>query len=312
MEPQTMIAILQHTGTQAALLLLCTLCATAQHQPPADYSGYFDSILLIEEATSREDFAESLKLYSQTFREYHRVFARDAYNACQLAALTRHEQFDTFFVQCARSGVPISLLLRNRHIAARYNPDSTRLHSLYIQGHALYRSRINTSLRNEFAERFALEQKSKSGDRYRTICTDNYNRIVTLAAQGRFPGEAVIGPDDDLGNSHVLATLLHYPYSYSALESALWNAVQSGNAQPAMVLYLYSFNQTRTGILYDSTIPVDTTHFAVCYNLAFGKQSSDMVEVNRQRRLRRVVSTDVEAGLAAVAAKYSLDYRPGY
>jgi hypothetical protein len=307
-----LVSTLQCIGTQGILLLFCTLCATAQNQLSTDYSGYFDSILLIEEATSREDFTESLKLYVQTFREYDRVFARDAYNACQLAALTRSEQFDTFFAYCAQSGVPITLLLRNRLIAARYNADSARLRSLFIQGDAVYRSRIDTSLRNEFAERFALEQKNKSGDNYRAICTDNYNRIATLAAQGRFPGEAVIGPDDDLGNSHVLATLLHYPYSYIALESALWNAVQSGNAQPAMVLYLYSFNQTRTSILYGSTVPVDTTHFTVCYNLAFGKRSNDLVEVNRQRRLRKVFSTDVEAGLQAIAAKYRLDYKVGY
>jgi hypothetical protein len=308
----TPITILQRIGRYGALLLLCTICATAQNQPPTDYSGYFDSILRIEEATSREDFAESLKLYAETFREYDRPLARDAYNACQLAAVTGSGQFDTFFVHSARSGVPISLLLRNAHIAARYNIDSARLRSLYSQGHALYWSRIDTTLRNEFAERFALEQKNKGGGKYRAICTDNFDRIVTLAAQGRFPGEAVIGPDDELGNSHVLATLLHYPYSYIPLESALWNGVQSGNAQPAMVLYLYSFNQTRTSILYDSTVPVDTTHFTVCYNLTFGKRSSDLVEVNRQRRLRRVISTEVESRLEAVAAKYRLDYKMGY
>lgn len=306
-----MMDMLQHIG-MLALLLLGLSCATVQDRPHGDYAGYFDQLLRIEESTSRENFSESVRLYAELFRGYDPIFARDAYNACQLAAMTRSDNFDAFFLQCAASGVPMNMLLGNAHIVARYVADSLRLHALFVQGENRYLGRIDTSLRREFTDRYNLEQQNKGNDRYRAICTDNFNRIVELARKNRFPGEALIGPDDNLGNSHVLATLLHYPYSYTALESTLWNAVQEGNAQPMMVLYLYGFNQTRTSILYDKNASPDTTRYNVCYNFAFGKRSADLVEVNRQRRLRRVFSTEVEQRLESVAAKYRLDYKLGY
>jgi|GEM_PF-1362693 len=291
--------------------LLCVSAATARSQPPVDYSSYFESILNIEEAISREEFQQAVNSYGQLFDRYDRAFARDAYNACQLAALTDDDRFDGFFLRCAKSGVPLFLLLRNGHIARRYSRDSLHLRQLFEGGRTLYLSRIDTALRNEFAMRFELEQRNKGGEAYRAICTSNFNRIVELVGEGRFPGEAVIGPDDDLENSHVLSTLLHYPYSYTVLDSVLWSAVRSGNAQPFMVLYLYGFNQTRTSVLYDNTVPADTVHYGACYNLPFGKRSADLAAVNRQRWSRWLFSTEVEARLNAVAAKYRLDYKPG-
>lgn len=298
--------------TYLLILLFYSFGSTIQADEQGDYSRYFDQILRIEEATSNENFDESLRLYHELFEQYEYVFVRDAYNACQIAALTKHISFSDFFFQCAKSGVRLNLLLHNTHISTLYKSDSSTLNSLFLNGYTIYSERLDTSLRNEFTNRFENEQKNKGKKNYREICTDNFTRIYELAKQNRFPGENIIGTDANLENSFVLATLLHYPYSYTLLEPYLWKAVQSGQAQPQMILYLYSFNQTRTSILYDSSIPVDTVNFKHCYNIAFGKKSDDITEVNRQRKTRQIFSVETEKKLQNVASKYRIDYRYGY
>jgi len=294
------------------LYLIYAFSLTTLGQSKKDYTFYFDQILLIEKATSEENFTESLKLYSRTFNKYERIFARDAFNACQIAALKNHSNFQRFFFECAKSGVPKQLLLSSRHIFQQYRSDSLKLNLVFAKGAGIYLSRIDTSLRNEFKKRFEFEQKNKGKENYKIICSDNFSRILQLAKHDSFPGENLIGADENLESYYTLATLLHYPYSYNLLQPFLWEAVQEGKAQPLSVMYVYSFNQTRTSILYDANIPTDTVNFKIVYNLPFGKRSKDLIQVNKERKLRQIFSLEVEQKLKAVAAKYALDYKYGY
>lgn len=294
------------------IVLACLGFFHAGARSVKDYSAYYDSLLVIEEAIASERFDEALEHYAALFREYPRVFARDAFNACQIAALKNDSHFKAFVFVCARSGVDRNVLMANPQIAPAWTADTKTLDELMIKGRKEYLWRIDTNLRKEFQQRFELEQQSKGKPEYKDIVTDNFNRIAQLSREGRFPGEDLIGTDKYLENSLVFATLKHYPYSYSILRDTLWSAVGSGGAQPWGVLYLYGFNQTRTSVLYTPAIPVDTVNYKEAYNISFGRMSQNIEEVNRNRRLRKVRSIETERKLEQVARKYRIDYKMGY
>lgn len=274
-----------------------------------NFIAYRRHVLQAEEALSRSEIGAAVLSYRQAFDGVPHVFARDAYNACQLAALDSSEHFGLFYALCARSGVSRSLLNRNRLIQGRVLQDSLRYHAIYAEGRTQYRKRIDTALRAEFSGRFQLEQSYKGKPGYREVCSDNFNRILLLTQQGRYPGEDLIGPDEELEDYYVRATLLHYPYSYVLLQEQLLQGLAEGKVQPGMLLYLYGFNQTRNSVLYTPNIPVDSTHFLVCYNTPFGKQSEDTAAVNRARAAFYVPSLQASRLRILVAKKYGIDFR---
>lgn len=287
------------------------LFSTAFGQNNTDYSLYHDKILFIEQCNSRGSFDSSITLYATIFNKYERVMARDAYNACQIAALKNHKLFPDFFALCAKSGISSNRLLKNPLIRALYVTDSAKLERLYLKGYNEYLLRIDTALRNEMIQRADREQRSKGSENYSKICTDNFNRILELSKQGRFPGESLIGNTDEI-ESLIFPTLCHYPYSYVTMEPYLYEALKAGNLTPISLVYLYGFNQTRKSILYTTEIPNDTQNFNVVYNMPFGLQSGDFAEVNKQRASRKVMSMSVQKGLKELNSKYGLDYLIGY
>lgn len=280
-------------------------------QNDKDYTLYHDKILLIEQCNSREHFDSSLVLYSEVFEQYKRVMARDAYNACQIAAIKKHILFYDFFYKCAQSGIPQSRLLSNKLIQSQYLTDSKKFDSIYLQGKEDYLYRIDTALRNEMLIRAENEQKNKGKENYSLICSNNFNRIVELSKEGKFPGESLIGVSDDI-ESITFPTLLHYPYSYSLMKPFLEEALSNGDLTRVSLIYLYGFNQSRKSILYTSDIPADTIQFKICYNMPFGIQSNDFIEVNKQRRIKKIFSIEVQSNLRSLNSKYGLDYLIGY
>jgi len=282
------------------------------YQAPSTSLIYPEHILLAEEAIASEDFEEALNQYRDILAAGNQLLAKDAFHACQLAAILDAPDFTFYYLQCAKAGVPGKVLKGNIHIRPRMERDTSAISAMYFEGFKTYQSGIDTALRKEFIARYNREQSSKGKSNYAMVCEDNFNRIFQLAKAGRFPSENLIGPDDHLGMEFVLPTLLHYPYSYTYLKSYLLEALDQGHMSPFQVCYLYGFNQTRTSVLYTREIPVDHTNFKACYNIAFGRQSIDIPEVNAQRRLRYLPSVETTQKLKAVASKYLIDYREGY
>lgn len=293
-----------------AFLVICCIQSAAFGRSERDYSKYFDRIVEIETAISYEKFDEAVEMYANLFTAYN-ALASDAYNACQIAAMTKSTHCKTFLSLCAKTGIEKNTLMRTR-IRSLYAADSVSCASILSKGYAEYWARIDTNLRNEFKKRFETEQNAKGQPNYKTICYDNFNRILALAEQGRFPDERVIGITAEIENSYVFATLKHYPYAYLRLKEYLWESVRNGGTKPMAVLYLYSFNQTRTSVLYTNDIPRDTANFTACYNIAFGKRSDNLDAVNEQRKQRGVLPVQTETRLEDVCRKYRIDFKQGY
>ena len=299
------------------MLLLGLILLCSGHHSVAkkniDYATYFAGILSAEHKLANDDLRAALDAYASLFPKFDFVFARDAYNALQLAILTgKQAQQDALLTLCAKSGVPDYVLSKNPLVHAAYAGKDKRFHELFAKGNAVYLRRTDTALRAEMQRRYKLEQGNKGNSNFEEICTDNFNRILELSKQGRFPGEQLIGVNDALENGFVLPTLLHYPYAYVLLHDYLWASLHRGEAQPLSLMYLYSFNQTRTSILYTSRIPVDTKHFKIRYNLPFGLESPDKTAVDGARKkvwLRPQSQTQM---IKDVAQGHGMDFRGGW
>lgn len=277
-----------------------------------NYVNYYNNILQIEELIGDEKFYEALKIYKSLFNSYEFIYSRDTYNAFQIACIIKDTAWHSYVFQCAKAGVPKSNLLTYSNIDSLPNLVSSQIDSIYKIGRTIYLSRINQSLRSEFQNRFKLEQAHKGLPDYKEICYNNFNRILELAKDNRFPGEQLIGADEELENNIVFATLLHYPYSYKILDEYIQEGILSGNIQPLCALYLYGFNQTRTSVLYTYRIQNDTVNFKPCYNLPFGKMSTNIELVNKNRKAKYISSTLVHNKLDNVAKKYHFEYKLGY
>lgn len=299
-----------------ALLLLCLTLLCTVHASVAkkgqDYAAYFTGILTAEHRLANDELPAALAAYVALFRQFNFVFARDAYNALQLAALVgRPAQRDALLIRCAGAGVPATMLSGNVIVHAAYASDDKHFQELFTKGNALYLRQIDTTLRTEILQRYRLEQANKGKEHYRQICTDNFNRIRELSKSGRYPGEQLIGAGDNLGYGFAFPTLLHYPYAYVLLYDQLWAAVHKGQLQPLGLIYLYGFNQTRTSILYTADIPVDTQHFKVDYN-APDLELSEEAKIDSSRKevwLRPMYETTM---IEAVARKHGIDFREGW
>ncbi len=292
-------------------LIFISFSSSIWAQPSIDYTDYTDWMLTIEACNARESFDSALVKYAYVFNKYKRVFAADAYNACQIAALKKHKFFPDFFYKCAQSGISKSRLLSNALIKNIFITDSTQLSALYAKGNKAYLKRIDLSLREEMLKRSSNEQKSKGQPNYASVCTDNFNRILELTKAGKFPGEYLIGLDEDIENI-IFPTLCHYPYSFKMLQPYFAEALVKGKVTPLSVLYLYGFNQMRRSVLYTSAIPVDTTNFKIAYNIPYGKEVYDFIEVNKQRAIKKVASMEVHNALRNIRSKYGLDYLMAY
>jgi hypothetical protein len=81
---------------------------------------------------------------------------------------------------------------------------------------------------------------------------------------------------------------------------------------PLSLIYLYGFNQTRKSILYTNNIPLDTVNFKIAFNMPFGQQSTNFIEVNKQRAIKKIFSMSIQNNLKSLNSKYGLDYLIGY
>jgi hypothetical protein len=269
-------------------------------------------MLLIEQWVADAEFDQALVGYEALIADYGRLLARDAFNACQIAALRNHPKTDSFYFYCALAGVPEALLKQNVNTGKVRMRNSAHYDALYRMGNTAYTARIDTALRREFISRFNQEQQSKGKPEYKDIVTQNFNRIRDLAVQGKFPGEQTIGVDNNLENGYVTPTLLHYPYSYKLLERYIEAGIRRGEIQPLGALYVYGFNQTRTSVLYDQNIPHEDAYFSLTYNLPFGKYDSNTETVNANRAKKMVASLKVHNDIERVMRQYHIDYKLGY
>jgi hypothetical protein len=306
------------------LILLLPIRMFSQQQ---DYTQYHIIIAKAEEELVNEHFNDALVLYKDCFTKYKFIFAKDAYHACQIAAyLNQKKDFDSLFILSIKQGVTYDLLKKTKLINKQIQSDSLLYLGYYKKYRNIYFSKIDLKLRKEFFDRFKEEQQAKNIGKinvYREVVNRNYKRIEELTKKGNFPGERLIGLDYgnydpnfksldhdlDISNDYVYATLLHYPNAYSNLKPYLMDAIKYGITTPSYVIYLYSFEQTRNGILYNKNTVHDSLKYLKCYNYPFGTKSKNLDSVNFYRQQIGLCRYETEEKKINFSIKYGFIFK---
>jgi len=302
-------------------LMILSNCILVFGQNTINYTYYFEQILKAEDELADGNYDKALETYSKTLKQYNFVFASDAYNACQIGLFIKNNKIaDSLFYLCSKSGISKKRLLTNHLILRKYLSDTIKYNSLLVAGKKAYFKRIDQSLRNEMLSQFNQEQNAKDKgtiNDFREVCSSNFDRILSLAKKGRFPGEKLIGVNDDLNNNFVFSTLCNYPNSYKLIIQYLDTAMKYGEVQPIQIIVLYCFNQSRINILYSNKnnnkyhVQYDSLNFKTCYNISFGKRSNDIDSVNIERKKANIFSVETQEKLLKLAKQDTLDFKFG-
>jgi hypothetical protein len=289
-----------------------------------DYTIYHKAIASAEDTLAGEHFEEALKIYKNTFHDFDFVFAKDAFVACQIAGyLKKKDEFDSLYSICAKQGISYVLLKKTKWIANQMRSDSIKYFNIHKANYQIYLSHLNLPLRKEIASRFQQEQELKgaSQNRYHQIVNENFDRIQELTKQGLFPGERIIGLDFGsapgqpasldmyISNDFTYASLLHHPYSYDSLKTYLRDEIRKGITTPDEVVYLYSFEQTQTSVLYSKNQKRDPNKYLKCYNYPFGTQSKNIAAVNANRKEAGLCRYETQVKKDDLVFKYGFVFR---
>ncbi len=293
------------------IISIFTLFNTAILSSELDYTVYHDKIIAAQELLVDEKYNESLQLYYKCFQEFEFVFAKDVYHATQIAGyLENKKMFDSLYSLCCLKGISYKVLNKTKLIKNLLNKDSVKYFKIYKTQNNIYLSKLDLKLRSELKKRYAEEQKAKllPGTKiYREVVNQNYDRLRTIIKSGSFPGEHLIGidygnldpkypfldKDMEISNDFVYGTLLHYPFAYSELKKELHDALKKGKTSPEMVAYLYSFEQTRNGVLYPHQNGIDSIKYPYSYNM-IEPYSNNKSKINADRKAIGLCSIETE------------------
>ena len=175
-----------------------------------DVIDYYKKINEGKIFASESDFESAIKSYQQAFENFDHVFARDCYNAIELAVLANDTiKLDFFITKAVTQGIRINDLEKSGKLddyleSAFYKNIKETEDSLAL----VYNSKINWDLRSEINQMF-LEDQSMREKYYNSILfkrnvirtkwealnSKQVERLVEITKQYGFPGENLIGLD---------------------------------------------------------------------------------------------------------------------
>ncbi len=189
------------------LFLLCVNFTFSQ-----DYFKYYDGINQAKLSLINDNLDQAVDHYYQTFEEYDFVFARDCFNALEVASkIGIHNQTDYFLRRCLKQGIELSLLDRDSLLTQfKLTPFWPKTLSETDSLRQIYIENVNWELRKEIIEMFSEDQeirdlahknrfnifrKGKLSKQF--IATDQrlVQRLVEITKEYGFPGEKLIGID---------------------------------------------------------------------------------------------------------------------
>lgn len=296
-----------------------------------DYRVYHRVFAQIETLIANEQFEEAESELRKLFDAYEVKFAKDYVVAAQVGLMTGHRREAlTYLGQAVRMGVKSDCLRKIGFLRDRLDESAWKqLEERSGELRRTYLTGIDFGLHQEFNKRYQREQDTKTTERYKTVVSSNFRRIKTIFEERGFPGETLVGLDNEriapsiseceCGNSKIIVTLLHYDYPVSELGmEKLISAIELGNLHPREFASIYTFERNRVSVLYDGfkqLEPSDKSYPPLPnyeFNFPFGKISADTVRVNADRQLFGIRSIETEEKLAAVSREYGIKLEFGY
>lgn len=305
--------------------LIALTFAPTKNTDPLNYMEYQKGFNKVEELIADEKFNLAGAKLDSLFEEYDIKFAKDLVVAAQLSALNNeNEKSVKWLITATRKGVKIQCLksipILNKRLSAE---NWKKIEGQVSEARKEYLSHIDFALAREFHNRFQQEQETKGKEYYQNTVYSNFLRIKGLIQAGNFPGEQMIGIDDEqyaksiedcgLGNSRIIVTLLHYDYPLSEIsEEVFIQALERGELHPREFATIYNFEKNKVSVLYQKSRRTYPELPQYNFNFPFGEKCNDLEKVNSDRSKFGICPYEVDLKIDNVCRKYGLKLRFNY
>ncbi len=279
-----------------ALCLFYSSVFTAQ-----DYSEYYEGINKAKLSLLEDSLEEGMNHYFETFENFDFVFARDCFNALEIASSLRDiDKVDYFLRRCLKQGIEFNLLDRDSILTDFKKTDAWPKVLLAKDSlRNIYEGNVNWEIRNEVISMFAQDQAIRDlahKNRFNIFKIRKLNkqfeetdrklvlRIVEITKEHGFPGEKIIGIDNKgmhpkINDRHLSAAMPiivfvhHYSQANESYNSLLIKEIRRGNLLNEHYATISDFQYTY-GKENNETI--------LCYSLMFNpKQDLKTIDENR-------------------------------
>jgi hypothetical protein len=236
----------------ALLLLFCTKFVFAQ-----DYQDYYANINRAKLSIVEDSLDKAINYYFKTFEQFDFVFARDSFNALEVAS--QNQDFDKmayFFRRCLKQGIDFNFLQQDSSLS---NFKETEMWDRILMDkdslRMVYERNVNWEIRNEiklmFTEdqnirdlanknRFNIFKQKKLKKQFEEIDHKLVLRIIEITKEYGFPGEKIIGLDDEsmhpkiktknlTAGMPIVIFIHHYSQSNESYNNLLIDEVKKGN-----------------------------------------------------------------------------------
>ncbi len=192
------------------ILLLFSICLIVLNVHGQDALAYYEKINEGKLYAIKKDFQSATNAYQRAFENADFSFARDCYNAIELAVRAQDTaKLGYFLSKAILRGIQLEHIeaagiLMNYANTTFYNHVKEKKDSLYN----VYVSSVNWELRKEINEMFSEDQKireeyynaalikrKKIGKRWEELNARQVDRLVEITKTYGFPGEQLIGID---------------------------------------------------------------------------------------------------------------------
>jgi hypothetical protein len=253
--------------TVLCAMLLCL--SVFQGYSQVNYIDYHKKIIGAEELFLQGKVDSSLMCYRKIFTGYDKCFAKDCFNALQLACMT-YDTMDAnyFFKKCFENGVSwtaINYAGQINRTFNRFQGYKERTKELYDVCRATYYKTVDIKARSEvMAMRykdgivkssipFGVQTRDEWAALYSGVLDANIQELVRISQMSGLPGEHRVGFSDhdldfDCEQSDVelipIASLLffHHGCGYWLLKKELMDAVIKGELHPREYALIYEWS----------------------------------------------------------------------
>lgn len=299
-------------------ILSCTFPAFEVHGQ-TDYTDYHREILKCERLIAEHKFQDAISHFDSLFMHYDFVFLRDCQLATQLCAFEQKSKTGFRFLRKGiKQGWTLKQIKKNERLGFLHtHAEWPAIESAYDSLHALYLSRLNTSLREQVRSMYKKDQKKaigalfrigeKSQTRYaeRKFAPHSEKQLAQLKqilTEKAYPGEKITG------NNWWVSVILSHHNSisqayvqkdtlYSGLRPLLIKAIEKGELHP------YEFatiEDWRCAALYE--------HQSTSYGfLGVITDSAALKKVNRNRAAIGLRSVELRNALIDIEQQTGLN-----
>ena len=295
------------------LLFFCTHLSFSQES--VDYRDYYIGINKARKSIVGDSLEHSLTVYKATFEKYEFVFARDCYNALQVASkLGNHNETAYFMQRCLKQGIELQILQEAPFLTDFKTTEQWQNVLLVADSlHAHYLGKLNLSIRNEITSMFTEDQrmrelnyqnrlnpfkKRKLNNGWEELNRQQVKRLIDITNEFGFPGERLVGLD--YGNMHPKI-----------------NSIGCSAGMP-IVLFIHHFsspNESYNEILLDhiNTGYLHNEHYAIIsdFQHTYGKDKFGKIPCYSQRFNPKVAIEEINSnrdaiGLMDLSTQYAL------